>query len=140
MVQVLREWEVMPDKLENGIREYMMRAEEREELYEFIPRYVWKVYRDTFTVRELRRMTGCSFLDFLIRSGDIAYVIALVKNGRDVWDQTVQMKALGAAAHKEKEKKLRPLFDSGIGKRRSKVNICEVRRALSISNGLRLSG
>jgi hypothetical protein len=62
-------------------------------------------------------MTGCSFLG-LIRPGDIAYMIALVKNGREVWDQTVQMMALGAAAHKEKEKKLRPLFTSGIGKKK----------------------
>jgi hypothetical protein len=38
-------------------------------------------------------MTGCSFLD-LIRPGDIAYMIALDKNVRDVWDQTVQMEAL----------------------------------------------
>jgi hypothetical protein len=108
----------MPDKLKNGIREYMMRAEEGGELYEFIACYVRKVYSDTFITRELRCMTGCSFLDFLIRPGDIAYVIAVVKNGRDMWDQTLQMRALGAATHKEKEKKLRPLFTSGIGKKK----------------------
>jgi hypothetical protein len=45
-------------------------------------------------------------------------MIALIKNGRDVWDQTVQRKALGATAHKEKEKKLRSLFTSGIGKKK----------------------
>jgi hypothetical protein len=93
----------MPDKLKNGIREYVMRSEEREELYKFITCYVQKVYSDTLITKKLRRMTGCSFLD-LIRPGDIAYMIALVKNGRDVWDQTVRMKALGAAAHKEKRK------------------------------------
>jgi hypothetical protein len=59
-------------------------------------------------------MTGCSFLD-LIRPGDIAYVNALIKNGRDVWDQTVRMKAQDTAAHKEKEKKLRLLFTARIG-------------------------
>ena len=90
---------IIPDKLKNGIQEYMMRAEERNELYEFIVLYVRKVYSDTLITRELRCMTGCSFLD-LIRPGDIAYLIALVKSGRDVWDQTVWMKALGAAAHK----------------------------------------
>jgi hypothetical protein len=62
-------------------------------------------------------MTGFFILD-LIKPGDIAYVIALVKNLRDVWDQTVQMKVLGAAAHKEKEKKLRSLFTAGIGKKK----------------------
>ncbi len=70
----------MPDKLKNGIREYMMRAEEREELYKLITCCVRKLYSDTLITKELCRMTGCSFLD-LIRPGDIAYVIALVKNG-----------------------------------------------------------
>ncbi len=87
----------------------------RGELYEFTAHYVQKVYSNTLITRELHCMTGCSFLN-LIRPGDIAYVIVLVKNGRDVWDQTGWMKALGAAAHKEKEKRLRPLFTLGIGK------------------------
>jgi hypothetical protein len=95
----------------------MMRAEKRNELYEFIALYVRKVYSDTLITRELHCMTGCFFLDW-IRPGDIAYVIALVKNGGDMWDQTLRMRALGAAAHKEKEKKLRPLFTSGIGKKK----------------------
>ncbi len=80
-----------------------MRAEVRRELYEFITCYVRKVYSDTLVTKKLCCMTGCSFLD-LIRPGDISYVIALIKNGRDVWGQTKRMKALGAAAHKEKEK------------------------------------
>ncbi len=78
----------MLDKLKYGIREYMMRAEEREKLHKFIAHYVWKVHSDTLITRELCSWTCCSFLD-LIRPGDIAYVIALVKNGRDVQDQTV---------------------------------------------------
>jgi hypothetical protein len=97
----------MPDKLKNGIREYMMRAEERNELYKLIALYVWKVYSNTLIMRELHCITGFSFLDF-IRSGDIAYMIALVRNGRDVCDQIVRVKVLGAAARKEKEKKIRP--------------------------------
>ncbi len=117
VVQQLEEGKVMPDKLKNGVREYMMRVEEREELYQIITCYVWKVYSNTLVMEELPCMTGCSFLD-LIRHGDIAIMIALVKNGRDEWDQTVRMKALGAAAHKEKEKRLRPLFITGIGKKK----------------------
>jgi hypothetical protein len=95
----------------------MMRVEERNDLYKFITLYVRKVYSDTLITWELCHMTGCSFLN-LIRPGDIAYTIALIKNGRDVWDQTVRMKALGAAANKEKEKKFSPLFTSGIGKKK----------------------
>ncbi len=100
---------IIPDKLMNGIRDYMKRTEERNDLYELIALYVQKVYSDILITWELCCMTGCSFLN-LIRPGDIAYLITLVKNGRGVWDQMVRMKALGAAAHKEKEKKLRPLF------------------------------
>jgi hypothetical protein len=108
---------IISDKLKNGIKDYMMRVEERNELYKLIALYVRKVYSDTLLTRELHYMTGCSFLD-LIKPGDIACMIALVKNGRDMWDQMVRMKALGAAAHKEKEKMLRPLFTSGIGKKK----------------------
>ncbi len=113
----MTEWKVRPDKPKNGIMEYMMRAEEREELYKFITCYVWKVYSDTLFTKKLCCMTGCSFLD-LISPGDIAYVIALVKNGRDVWDQTMRIKVLCAAAQKEKEKKLRLLFTPGRGKKK----------------------
>jgi hypothetical protein len=89
----------------------------REELYKLIAQYVQKIYSNTLSTKELCCMAGRSFLDLII-PGDIANVIALVKNGRDVWDQTVQMKASGAAAHKEKENKLRPLFTAGIGKKK----------------------
>ncbi len=89
----------------------------REELYKLIPQYVQKIYSNILSTKEICCMVRCSFLD-LIRPGDIASVIAFVKNGRDVWDQIVRMKALGAAAHKEKENKLRPLFTAGIGKKK----------------------
>jgi hypothetical protein len=48
-------------------------------------------------------MTDCSFLD-MIRPGDIAYVIALVKNGRDVWDQTFEYRQ--SALQKEAKRTL----------------------------------
>ncbi len=41
----------MPEKLKNEIREYMMRAEERNELYEFIAFYVQKIYSNTLITR-----------------------------------------------------------------------------------------
>jgi hypothetical protein len=118
----------------------MMRVEEREELYKFITCNVRKVYSNISIIKELHCLTGCSFFD-LIRPGDIAYMIAFAKNGRDVWDQTVRLKALGAAAHKKKEKKLRPLFTAGIGKKKEQgKHMWNKERALSISNKLRLSG
>ena len=44
---------------------------------------------------------------------DIAYVIAIVKNSGEMWDQNVRMKEMGQRAWGSKEKKLRPLFTQG---------------------------
>ncbi len=51
----------------------------------------------------------------LISPSDIAYMLALIKNGKGVWDQDVQMVA---NPHGGREKKLRSLFTSGKGKKR----------------------
>jgi hypothetical protein len=51
----------------------------------------------------------------LISPSDIAYVLTLIKNGKGVWDQDVRM---AANPHGSGEKKLRPLFTSGKGKKR----------------------
>ncbi len=54
-----------------------------------------------------------SFID-MITPSDIAYVICLVKNGKDMWDQKIQQMESGDDA----EKKLRPLYTGGQGKRK----------------------
>jgi hypothetical protein len=63
-------------------------------------------------VRLLKHSVGNSYLD-IIGPGDIAYVIALVKNGKEVWDQNLHYSAAGAAAMVTKEPKLKPKFTSG---------------------------
>jgi hypothetical protein len=50
-----------------------------------------------------------------ISPSDIAYVLALIKNGEGVWDQDVMM---AANLHSGGEKKLCLLFTSGKGKKR----------------------
>jgi hypothetical protein len=37
-------------------------------------------------VKDMRNSPGCSFLD-LISASDIAYVLTVVKNNRDMWDE-----------------------------------------------------
>jgi hypothetical protein len=64
----------------------------------------------------LRNNEGLSFID-IISPSDIAFVICVIKNGRDVWDQKIRMKELGAAVHGEREVKVRPLFTEGTGKK-----------------------
>ncbi len=52
------------------------------------------------------------FIDRITPS-DIAFVISILKNGCNVWDQTMKMKQLGVAVHGERETRLRQLFTGG---------------------------
>ena len=56
---------------------------------------------------------GTNFLD-ITGPNDIAYVIALIKNGQVVWDQDIRTRAEANPA----EKKAKPLFTGGGGKKR----------------------
>ncbi len=49
-------------------------------------------------------MKALSFID-KITPCDIAFVISLLKNGRNVWDQNIKMKQSGAAVHGDRETK-----------------------------------
>jgi hypothetical protein len=78
---------------------------------------VKKVYLDTDIKNDLKNNEGFLFIDRIIPS-DIAFVISILKNGRNVWDQTIKMKQLGAAVHGEGETRLQPLFTGGKGKKK----------------------
>ena len=57
-------------------------------LYKFIAIYVRKVDPDSIIMQDLSENEGVSFID-MITPSDIAYVICLVKNGKDMWDQKI---------------------------------------------------
>ena len=78
------------------------------ELFDFLGRYVRKTHTDGIILRSLKASSGISYLD-VISHGDIAYVIALIKNTRELWDQDVRQSAAGEAvmAYKETKKKLK---------------------------------
>jgi hypothetical protein len=61
---------------------------------------------------------GRSFLD-VIGPGDIVYIVSIIKNSKDMWDQDLRMQELGAQAIGSQEKKLKPLFTSGSGQKRT---------------------
>ncbi len=65
----------------------------------------------------MKNNEGLSFIDNITPS-DIAFVISVLKNGCDVWDQNIKMKQLGAAVHRDREMKTRPLFTGGKGKKK----------------------
>jgi hypothetical protein len=100
-----------PDKLRNGLDHYAS-SSDKAELYKFLARYVRKVYPDTDIKNDLKKIL--TFIDRITPS-DIAFVISILRNGRNVWDQTIKMKQLGAAVHGERETRLRPLFTGGKG-------------------------
>ncbi len=78
-------------------------------MYEFFARYVRKVSSDSDIKTDLRNNEGLLFVDKITPS-DIAFVISVLKNGCDVWDQNIKMKQLGVAVHGDRETKKRPLF------------------------------
>ncbi len=86
-------------------------------MYGIFARYVRKVYSDSDIKTDLNNNEGLSFIDRITLS-DIAFVISVLKNGRDVWDQNIKMKQLGAAVHRDRETKKRPLFTGGKGKKK----------------------
>ncbi len=61
---------------------------------------------------------GRSFLD-IIGPSDIGYILSIIKNSKGMWDQDIQMQELGKEAKKNTEKKLKPLFTSGSGQKRT---------------------
>ncbi len=73
---------VDPDKLRNGLDHYTP-SSNKAELYEFLARYVRKVYPETDIKKDLKNYEGFLFID-KITASDIAFVISILKNGRDV--------------------------------------------------------
>ncbi len=112
--------DIDPDKLKNGITDYPS-PEEKEILYMFFARYVRKVHSKSVIKSELRNNEGLLFVD-IISPSNIVFVISVIKNGRDVWDQKIRMKELGAAVHGEREVKVRPLFTGGTEKKTEQGN------------------
>jgi hypothetical protein len=89
-----------------------------KQIFNLFARYVRKVYSDEFIRKCLRYTAGRSFLD-VIGPGDIVYIVWIIKNSKDMWDQDLRMQELGAQAIGSQENKLKPLFTSGSGQKRT---------------------
>ena len=108
--------EINPDKLAK-VDIVKADGDFKDSLFDFFARYVRKVHSDDFIHKSLKLGQGMSFLDF-IGPNNIAYVIAVFKNSKDMWDQDIRMRELGPAAMGNPEKKLKPIFTSGGGQKR----------------------
>ena len=93
-----------PDKL--GKFDVLQAGEdELDGLFDFFARYVRKVHSDEFIRNGLKLSRGTSFID-VIGPNNIAYVIAVFKNSKDMWDQDIRMRESGKDAMGNPEKKM----------------------------------
>ncbi len=88
------------------------------QIFNLIARYVRKVHSDKHIHKCLHYSAGRSFLD-VIGPGDISYTVLIIKNSKDMWDQDLQMQELGAHAMGNQEKRLKQLYTSGSGQKRT---------------------
>lgn len=82
---------------------------------EFLARYVRKLHSDRYLKNILRQNIGTSFLD-IIGPSDVAYVIALLKNSKEVWLQAP--KTEDDEIQEGNKKREKPVFTAGEGKKR----------------------
>ncbi len=85
-----------------------------DQIFNLIARYARKVHSDEHIRKVIGYSAGRNFLD-IIGPSDIAYIVSIIKNSKDMLDQDIQMGQLGAEAMRNPEKKLEPLFTSGNG-------------------------
>jgi hypothetical protein len=88
------------------------------QIFNLIARYVRKVHSDEHIRKVICYSTGRSILD-VIGPSDIAYIVSIIKNSKDMWDQDIQMQELGAEAMRNPEKKLKSFFTSGSDQKRT---------------------
>ncbi len=78
-----------------------------------------RVHNNQFIHMALKVNPQASYVD-IIGPSDIAYVIAIIKNSDEMWDQDIRMKELGDKAMGKQKKKMRPLFTQGDGQKQTK--------------------
>jgi hypothetical protein len=100
---------VWPDELGKGFQEYV-KLQQEHVVYNFMCTYLRRMKPDTRWKKLMTMNQGCPFICFFTPS-DIAYVLAVIKNGQERWDQAKNPSA-------SPEKKLKPLFSSGEGRKR----------------------
>ena len=60
------------------------------QIFNLFSQYVRKVHSDEFIYKCLHYNLGRSYLD-IIGPGDIAYILSIIKNNKDMWDQDIRM-------------------------------------------------
>ncbi len=89
-----------------------------DQIFNLIAKYLWKVHSDEHIRKVIHYSAGRSFLN-IIGPSDIAYIVSIIKNSKGMWDQDIRVQELGAEGMENPEKKLKPLFTSGSGQKRT---------------------
>ncbi len=76
------------------------------QIFTLFAKHVQKVHSDEHISKCLCYSAGRSFLD-VIGPSEIAHIISIIKNSKDMWDQDLRMQELGAQAMGSQEKKLK---------------------------------
>jgi hypothetical protein len=100
---------VYPEELGNGFQDYID-LKSKALVYDFLCTYVRRIKPNVNWKKLLMKNPGSPFI-CAITPSNIAYVLAIIKNGKDMWDQA---KNPGTTP----EKKVRPLFSAGEGRKR----------------------
>jgi hypothetical protein len=104
---------VWPDELGEGIKTYI-KLNTLKHVNKFMCTYVkWIAPNATWNKRVTNKPNRPFFC--CATPSDIAYILYLIKNGKDMLDQTKKRKENPEARH---EKRAKPLFSTGEGKRR----------------------
>ncbi len=98
-----------PDELGKGFQDYEKLKLEHV-VYNFMCTYVWRMKPNTRWKKLLTMNPGCTFICVFTPS-NIAYVLAIIKNGQEMWDQA-------KSPSTSPKKKLRLLFSAGEGRKR----------------------
>ncbi len=100
---------MQPDHFKEGINEFV-RDDSLYLVFSFVCNYVRKLYSDKHLTKMLKMSPGTTIFQILTPS-NIAYVVAVLKNGKEMWDNEEE--------GNKGSKKARPLFTSGKGTKRS---------------------
>jgi hypothetical protein len=100
---------VYPDELGKGFQTYID-LKIKKVVYNFICTYVQRIKPNVKWKKLLMKNAGCPFI-CCITPSDIAYVLAIIKNRKEMWDQA---KNPGSSP----KKKARLLFSVGEGRKR----------------------
>ena len=106
-----KRFDIDPDWLGERLKLVEEEKSKIDRIFDFLARYVRKVHSDDFIRKGLKGNPGNSFLDF-IGPNNIAYVIALVKNSQDMWDQDIRLHQLGADFQEQWERVICPTIQT----------------------------